>query len=98
MKSGMVENPGFRWSRGSDPRLLRLTMDGLLDRTSGSAPPCTKPRQHLRVRQLKFMTRHAAGGVDMDQPGIVSGRSLRARMRARSAHRMTRSGLLATAR
>jgi hypothetical protein len=29
---------GFRWSRGSDPRLLRLTMDGLLDRTFGERP------------------------------------------------------------
>src|SRR5271165_1530214 len=28
----------IRGSRGSDPRLLRLTMDGLLDRTVGSDP------------------------------------------------------------
>jgi hypothetical protein len=32
----------FRWSRGSDPRLLRLTMDGLLDRTFGERPHASR--------------------------------------------------------
>ncbi len=40
MLSGISEERSirFRWSRGSDPRLLRLTMDGLLDRTFGERP------------------------------------------------------------
>jgi hypothetical protein len=34
----------LRWSRGSDPRLLRLTMGGLLDRHNWGATPCIKDR------------------------------------------------------
>ena len=33
---------GFQWSRGSDPRLLRLVMDGLLDRTFGERPHASR--------------------------------------------------------
>ena len=41
-KAALVEIPGLRWSRGSDPRLLRLTMDGLLDRTCGERPRASR--------------------------------------------------------
>jgi len=37
-------------SRGSDPRLLGLTMGWLLDRTFWGATPCIKDRQCPRVR------------------------------------------------
>ncbi len=50
------EADGLRWSRGRDPRLLRLTMDGLLDRTFGETP-CIKARQRPKVR----LARHNAG-------------------------------------
>jgi hypothetical protein len=50
----------FRWSRGSAPRLLRLTMDGLLDRTRG-ATPCIKARQRPKARP----TRHNAGELKL---------------------------------
>src|SRR5262249_20918704 len=41
---------GLRWSRGSDPRLLRLTMNGLLDRHISGATPCIKDRPRSKVR------------------------------------------------
>ena len=41
----------FRWSRGSDLRLLRLTMDGLPDRHIWGATPCIKDRPRPKVRQ-----------------------------------------------
>src|SRR6516164_3913233 len=41
---------GVRGSRGSDPRLLRLTMDGLLDRHIWGATPCIKHRPRRKVR------------------------------------------------
>jgi hypothetical protein len=37
-----------RGCRGSDPRLLRLTMDALLDRHMWGATPCIKDRQRPR--------------------------------------------------
>jgi hypothetical protein len=40
----------FRGSRGSDPRLLRLTMSGLLDRHIWGATPCIKDRRRPKVR------------------------------------------------
>jgi hypothetical protein len=40
----------FRWSRGSDLRLLRLTMDGLPDRHIWGATPCIKDRPRPKVR------------------------------------------------
>jgi hypothetical protein len=40
----------FRWSRGSDLRLLRLTMNGLLDRHIWGATPCIKDRPRPKVR------------------------------------------------
>ena len=40
----------FRWSRGSDLRLLRLTMDGLPDRHIWGATPCVKDRPRPKVR------------------------------------------------
>ena len=42
----------FRWSRGSDLRLLRLTMNGLPDRTSGERP---RASSIVRVRRLDPM-------------------------------------------
>ena len=41
---GSAERPMlyFRWSRGSDPWLLRLTMNGLLDRTVGERPHASR--------------------------------------------------------
>ena len=42
----------FRWSRGSDLRLLRLTMNGLPDRTSGERP---RASSIVRVRRLDLM-------------------------------------------
>ena len=45
---------GVRWSRGSDPRLLRLTMDGLLDRHNWGATPCIKHRPRPKVRPGYF--------------------------------------------
>jgi len=40
----------FRWSRGSDLRLLRLTMDGLPDRHIWGATPCIKDRPRPKAR------------------------------------------------
>ena len=40
----------FRWSPGSDLRLLRLTMDGLPDRHIWRATPCIKDRPRPKVR------------------------------------------------
>jgi hypothetical protein len=45
-----------RWSRGSDPRLLRLTMDGLLDRHNWGATPCIKHRPRPKVRPVHAKT------------------------------------------
>jgi hypothetical protein len=42
----------LRRSRGSDPRLLRLTMDGLLDRHIWGATPCIKDRPRPRLDLL----------------------------------------------
>jgi hypothetical protein len=42
----------FRWSRGSDLRLLRLTTNGLPDRTSGERPRASRI---VRVRRLDLM-------------------------------------------
>ena len=38
-----------RGSRGSDPRLLRLTMDRLLDRTHGERPRASRLVRTLRL-------------------------------------------------
>ena len=46
-----------RVCRGSDPRHLRLTMDGLLDRRMWGATPCIKNRPRRKVRP----TQHEAG-------------------------------------
>jgi hypothetical protein len=39
-----------RWSRGSDPRLLRLTLDKLPDHASGERPRGSKARPYLKAR------------------------------------------------
>jgi hypothetical protein len=39
----------WRVCRGSDPRHLRLTMDGLLDRHMWGATPCVKNRRVARL-------------------------------------------------
>ena len=49
---GHVES-SVRWSRGSDPRLLRLTMDGLLDQRMWGATPCIKDRPHRKIRHTR---------------------------------------------
>ena len=41
-----------RWSRGSDPRLLRLTMGGLLDRTCGERPRASRLIRRRRLGDL----------------------------------------------
>ena len=46
-----------RVCRGSDPRHLRLTMDGLLDQHMWGATPCIKDRPRRKVRP----TQHKAG-------------------------------------
>ena len=40
----------FRWSRGSAPRLLRLTLDRLPDRASGERPRGSKACPYLKAR------------------------------------------------
>ena len=40
----------LRWSRGSDPRLLRLTLDRPPDRASGERPRASKARPYLKAR------------------------------------------------
>ena len=45
-----------RWSRGSDPRLLRLTMDGVLDRHIGERPRAIKHRPRPKVRPAHAKT------------------------------------------
>lgn len=45
----MAIAPPLRRSRGSDPRLLRLTMDRLLDRMFGERPLCIKARPCPRL-------------------------------------------------
>jgi hypothetical protein len=62
-----VERPCFRWSRGSDPRLLRLTMNGLLDRTSGSDPRASSVASISRLDNPTY-DKACARGVDVDQP------------------------------
>src|SRR5262245_12308 len=42
-RAGNLPKVVQRWSRGSDLRLLRLTMDGLPDRHIWGATPCVKP-------------------------------------------------------
>jgi hypothetical protein len=65
-----------RVCRGSDPRHLRLTMDGLLDRHMWGATPCIKDRPRRKVRP----TQHEAGptnrGTFYGQIGttVVTGR------------------------
>src|SRR6516165_5966894 len=57
----------FRWSRGSDLRLLRLTMDGLLDKHSGERPRASRI---VRVRRLDPMKLGPfAGKVKIDSRG-----------------------------
>ena len=43
-------------SRGSDPRLLRLTMGGLLDRTFGERPRASRIVQRPKVKRIKNLT------------------------------------------
>jgi hypothetical protein len=40
----------LRWSRGSDPRLLRLTLDRLPDHASGERPRASKARPYPKAR------------------------------------------------
>jgi len=63
-----------RGSRGSDPRLLRLTMGGLLDRHIWGATPCIKDRPHHKVRP----TRLYAGQLRCGVTRTVQHRSMRA--------------------
>jgi hypothetical protein len=56
---------GFRVSRGSDPRLLRLTMDGLLDRTCGERPRASRivrvPRLDIPADYVGTAVYHRSG-------------------------------------
>ena len=49
MKKANNFNTEKRVCRGSDPRHLRLTMDGLLDRHMWGATPCIKNRRVARL-------------------------------------------------
>jgi hypothetical protein len=61
----------IRWSRGSDPRLLRLTMGGLLDRHNWVATPCIKDHPRPRVRPSHFKTSPPKSAISRSARGCI---------------------------
>ena len=65
-----------RVCRGSDPRHLRLTMDGLLDQHMWGATPCIKDRPRRKVRPTQHKAGHANRGTFYGQIGTAAENAL----------------------